>query len=478
MHNSTKGTWKMSNETAARRDPNKFPSTKAARRLRTLQAMGQPRGGWLVRPRLTEEQILEWADAHRAATGHWPSMTSGKLDGVDGESWSGINQALTDGRRGLSGSNTLRKLLDQHRDTSDKAGKVTRRSRWDAQKLPPYTYADILSWADEHRRITGKWPMSSTSTKGLPLGTNWGIVNRALHEGLRGLPGGITLAAFLQEHRGVRSKHNRPPLTFEKILEWADAYFATHGEWPTKASGPIPDSPPPGESWSVVHHAMGRGIRGLNRKITLALFLAEQRGVRGPLTEERILAWADAYFEEHGEWPQADSGHIPGSYGETWFNIDVALYEGYRTLPGGSTLPRLLGERRGRVPRSASRQRETCAALSALKEKKLALAEQAKEASSSEESNSSPLRLLKLCLDPHFPPGRVAGAEERPPSPRTTRSVIVYVFPGSRSGRSYMMSSIMVSMIERKARAPVPRALARLAISRARPWVNSRPAPS
>ena len=63
----------MSNETAARRDPNKFPSTKAARRLRTLQAMGQRRGGWLVRPRLTEEQILEWADSHRAATGRWPT---------------------------------------------------------------------------------------------------------------------------------------------------------------------------------------------------------------------------------------------------------------------------------------------------------------------------------------------------------------------------------------------------------------------
>jgi hypothetical protein len=379
----------MSNENSARRDPNKFPSTKAARRLRSLQAMGQPRGGWFVRPKLTEEQILEWADVHHAATGRWPSLTSGNVMGVDGESWSGINQALVDGRRGLPGSSTLRKLLEQHRDTSDQSGKATRRSRRDAVKLPPYTYGDILSWADVHRRITGKWPMSSTSTKGLPVGTNWGIINRALKEGHRGLPGGITLAAFLQEHRCVRSKHNRPALTFEKILEWADAYFATHGAWPTKASGPIPDSPPPGESWSVVHHAMGRGLRGLDRKITLALFLAEQRGVRGPLTEERILGWADTYFEEHGKWPQADSGPIPGTYGETWFNIDVGLYEGYRTLPGGSTLPRLLAERRGRAYRSASRQRETCAALSALKERKLAIAEQAKEAPTSDASASS-----------------------------------------------------------------------------------------
>ncbi len=164
----------------------------------------------------------------------------------------------------------------------------------------------------------------------------------------------------------MRSKHNRPMLSYEKILEWADTHFANHGEWPTKASGIIPNAPPPGESWSVIHHAMARGIRGLSRKITLAMFLAEQRGFRGPLTEERILAWSDAFFQEHGEWPQADSGPIAGTYDETWFNIDVALYEGYRSLPGGTTLPRLLADRRGRaVHRSVARQRETCPALSA-----------------------------------------------------------------------------------------------------------------
>ncbi len=130
--------------------------------------MGQRRGGWIIGPKLTEEQILEWADAHKAATGFWPIMTSGKLIGVDGETWSAINQALMDGRRGLPGSNSLHRLLEQNRDTSDKARSLTRLSRWDSRRLPPYTYADILTWADDHRRITGKWPMSSKSAKGLP----------------------------------------------------------------------------------------------------------------------------------------------------------------------------------------------------------------------------------------------------------------------------------------------------------------------
>jgi hypothetical protein len=38
--------------------------------------------------------------------------------------------------------------------------------------------------------------------------------------------------------------------------------------------------------------------------------------------------------------------------GETWSNLSNALYEGRRGLPGGSSLPPLLAERRGRRLRS------------------------------------------------------------------------------------------------------------------------------
>ncbi len=63
-------------------------------------------------------------------------------------------------------------------------------------------------------------------------------------------------------------------------------------------------------------------------------------------------------------------------------------------------------------------------------------------------------------------------------SPRTTCSVIVYVWSGRRSGRSYMMSSIRLSMIDRSALAPVPRALARRAISLIALSLNFNRAPS
>jgi hypothetical protein len=72
-----------------------------------------------------------------------------------------------------------------------------------------------------------------------------------------------------------------------------------------------------------------------------------------PLTTGQILAWADAHRRLTGDWPKATSGPVPGA-GPTWLAVDVALKRGWRGLPGGDSLARLLrrergmGERRGR----------------------------------------------------------------------------------------------------------------------------------
>ena len=50
------------------------------------------------------------------------------------------------------------------------------------------------------------------------------------------------------------------------------------GKWPTKTSGPIPEAP--GESWNAVTAALREGLRGLPGGSSLALLLAEKRGVR------------------------------------------------------------------------------------------------------------------------------------------------------------------------------------------------------
>ena len=66
-----------------------------------------------------------------------------------------------------------------------------------------------------------------------------------------------------------------------------------------------------------------------------------------PLTEEQILAWADAYYQQVGEWPQCKAGPLVVAQGETWAAVDTALRQGIRGLLGGSSLALLLEEQRG-----------------------------------------------------------------------------------------------------------------------------------
>jgi hypothetical protein len=65
-----------------------------------------------------------------------------------------------------------------------------------------------------------------------------------------------------------------------------------------------------------------------------------------------ILAWADNHRATYGSWPTAHFGRVRGQPDLTWCAIDMALRNGNRGLPGGSTLARLLAERRGARTRS------------------------------------------------------------------------------------------------------------------------------
>jgi hypothetical protein len=66
-----------------------------------------------------------------------------------------------------------------------------------------------------------------------------------------------------------------------------------------------------------------------------------------PLTEARVLRLADAHRRRTGCWPRIHSGPVEGLDGLTWRQVDAALRYGRRGLPGGSSLPQLLADRRG-----------------------------------------------------------------------------------------------------------------------------------
>ena len=121
--------------------------------------------------------------------------------------------------------------------------------------------------------------------------------------------------------------------------------------------GPIAEAP--GEEWRNVDAVLREGLRGLPAGSSLPRLLSFERGVRNekdlpPLTIPQILRWADAYYGRHGSWPTIEAGPITEAPAETSRRVQRALCDGFRGLPGGSSLRRLLVEQRGEKRESPS----------------------------------------------------------------------------------------------------------------------------
>jgi hypothetical protein len=145
-----------------------------------------------------------------------------------------------------------------------------------------------------------------------------------------------------------------PLLNQATILAWTDSWHASTGRWPVATSGPLPGQE--GETWRRVDEALRRGHRGLPGGDSLARLLSREGRARNKralprLTEEMVLAWAREHRARTGAWPTARSGPVVGA-GEDWRQIDVALYRGYRGLPGKDTLAALLARRLGAPSRN------------------------------------------------------------------------------------------------------------------------------
>lgn len=302
-------------------------------------------------PRLTLSRILQWVDAHHRRTGRWPNAQLGAVLDAPGETWAAIGRDLTVGCRGLPGGSTLAQLLAEHRGVRNRL------------RLPRLSIRQILAWADEHRRRTGRWPTPRSGPIPQSTGETWACIEAALWTARRGLAdefvrdqsrnGGSeprSLAQLLAAYRGVRNPAAVPPLTERQILAWADDHHRRTKAWPKSNSGPIAAAP--GETWTGVAVALHAGHRGLERGSSLARLLLQHRGVPivnqpRPLTIPRILSWARAYRRRTGEWPQIISGVIAESPSETWSKVNGALEKGQRGLPDGSSLAKLLHERLG-----------------------------------------------------------------------------------------------------------------------------------
>jgi hypothetical protein len=215
---------------------------------------------------------------------------------------------------------------------------------------PHLTIPQVLEWAEFQHRCTRQWPISTSGPVLCARGDNWKSVDNAPRYGLRGLPGGSSLAQLLQQERGVQNRLDKPELAVSDILAWARAEYARTGAWPNMDSGTVAEAS--GETWHGINADLRDGCRGLPGGVTLAVLLASELGARNhtnipDLTVPEILTWADAYHARTGLWPRPSSGPIPDCPGTTWHAVESALQHGLRGLAPGQSLYRLLKQHRG-----------------------------------------------------------------------------------------------------------------------------------
>lgn len=146
--------------------------------------------------------------------------------------------------------------------------------------------------------------------------------------------------------------HRKPPLTNKQILAWADKHYEYTGRWPISRSGPVLTAED-GTTWEAINTALAKGVRGLSGGDSLARFLirrrktADARTAWPDLSRRKICEWIDDHSQRTGTWPQRDCGRVRCARGISWATVDRYLKRGNRSLPGGSSLARLLWEARG-----------------------------------------------------------------------------------------------------------------------------------
>jgi hypothetical protein len=147
----------------------------------------------------------------------------------------------------------------------------------------------------------------------------------------------------------------KQPLTEEFILFHAWEHYKKkeletgQGVLPKENSGAIDGLPD--ERWSSWFKALRNGGRRLKRSTSMNQLYVDAGWMLGNLTEEIILEHAQTYYENKksetgiGKFPTVNSGTIDDLPGEAWKDWESALTQGYRGLPGNSSLRTLYREK-------------------------------------------------------------------------------------------------------------------------------------
>ena len=307
--------------------------------------------GYHSPPPLPKELIISWVEKFIEKYGRKPTKIDRVVEFADREhngiTWGAIDMVLWRGDRGFVKGSSLAGLIQE-------ALKI--RSQGD---LVPLTIDIITSWISKHIERYQEPPKVNSglvefSTEGHE-GIKWSNVQAALFSGLRGLPGGSSLAALIQEKFGIMNPADLPSLSEKIIVQWVEQHIAKYERKPKQLTGVVEFASGgyKGITWLAINTVLDKGGRGFSGGSSLAELIKKKFGIQNradlpDFSEEKIIQWIQQYFQKYGKSPTNKSKLVEFAEeehrGTTWGAIDSALSKGARGLPGGSTLSQFIKE--------------------------------------------------------------------------------------------------------------------------------------
>jgi hypothetical protein len=187
----------------------------------------------------------------------------------------------------------------------------------------------IKSWAEDYRRINGRYPVLSSSSEVIPPEylLNWRSINACLMQKLRGLTFGGSLFKLLHpEHKGRTLEEYLKLIKENKIKNqkhWCEFQSDNNYDGLGFVQTPYTKLNISSKEWAEM--AFGKAVRGYS-----------------DLSVRDIVDWANVFKSKHGRYPHQrdlDTSMIPENFGiKKWGQVDHCLRKGHRGLPNGKSL--------------------------------------------------------------------------------------------------------------------------------------------
>ncbi|MCU7860649.1 MAG: hypothetical protein KZQ86_12650, partial [Candidatus Thiodiazotropha sp. (ex Lucinoma kastoroae)] len=324
--------------------------------------------------KLDLRQIKESLLAHYQATGGW--LSHGKKYTLEHGPYAGkitvsaLDSALSSGMRGLLGGASIAKLNEEISGENN-LGYVNHK------KQENLDIDEIQESLLAHYQATGEWMTNNKKGEDGKRGSyilehgplaghiTVSALETNLAQGLRGLPGGASIAKLLEAvskefDLGYVNRLNQEDLSLDEVKESLLVHYQTTGEWLSCGKKyTLEHGPYAGKiTVSALSHALERGSRGLPGEVSISELneeISKENNLdyvnhmkQESLDIDKIKESLLAHYQATGEWLSSGKKYTleygPYAGKITVGALDADLIKGLRGLPGGSSIAKLKKE--------------------------------------------------------------------------------------------------------------------------------------